>query len=112
MSQLCLMFCRLLKSPKIDVPVLAKFMDVTKTLNMRSQNTQIGPKPTKAALGTLNVHIAAADGDLEGLKEVAKENRSLLFKADHNGWRPIHEAARSGQRKVLEYLITEGKFNK
>ena len=54
------------------------------------------------------MHIAAADGDLEGLKEVAKENRSLLFKADHNGWRPIHEAARSGQRKVLEYLIEEG----
>lgn len=69
---------------------------------------QVGPKPTKVALGTLNVHIAAADGDLEGLKEVAKEDRSALFKADHNGWRPLHEAARSGKYKVLEYLIEEG----
>ena len=42
--------------------------------------------------------------------EVAKENRAALFKADHNGWRPIHEAARSGRHKVLEYLIEEGKF--
>ena len=45
---------------------------------------------------------------MEGLKEVAKEDRSALFKADHNGWRPLHEAARGGKHKVLEYLIEEG----
>ena len=42
------------------------------------------------------------------LKEIAEKNRSELFKKDRNGWRPLHEAARSGQKEVVEYLLKEG----
>ena len=60
-------------------------------------------------LMNLNAHQAASLGELEVLKEIAKtQSRSELFKADHNGWRPIHEAARSGHADVLEYLLKEG----
>jgi prolyl 4-hydroxylase len=58
----------------------------------------------------MTVHAAAADGHLEFLKEMAKKDRSQLFKADHNGWRPLHEAARGGQVEVVEYLIKEGTY--
>ena len=68
----------------------------------------MGPKPTRLILGTLNTHTAAADGDLETIKDAAKHDRSLIFKADHNGWRPLHEAARSGRHQVLDYLLKEG----
>jgi prolyl 4-hydroxylase len=27
---------------------------------------------------------------------------------DSNGWKPIHEAARGGQTKVLEFLVSKG----
>lgn len=45
---------------------------------------------------------------LDMLKEIAAKDRSLLFKADHNGWRPLHEAARGGRADVVEYLLKEG----
>lgn len=68
----------------------------------------IYPKPTKVIFGKINAHTAASLGDLVSLKELARSNRSDLFKADMNGWRPIHEAARSGHADVIEYLIEEG----
>jgi ankyrin repeat protein len=59
-------------------------------------------------LGTITAHAAAADGLLAFLKEMAQKDRSQLFKADHNGWRPLHEAARAGRVEIVEYLIKEG----
>jgi prolyl 4-hydroxylase len=58
----------------------------------------------------MTVQIAAADGLLEALKEMVQKDRSLLFKADQNGWRPLHEAARGGRPEVVEYLIKEGTY--
>ena len=71
---------------------------------------KVSPKPTKAVLGLLGPHTAAADGDLSTLREIARKDRAQLFSADKNGWRPLHEAARSGRHKVIEYLIKEGMF--
>jgi hypothetical protein len=69
---------------------------------------QVSPKPTKQTLGTITVHHAAADGLLDVLKEIAAKERSQLFKADQNGWRPLHEGARGGNPDVVEYLLKEG----
>jgi len=52
-------------------------------------------------------HYAAASGDLDLVKQVAKEDRTSLKKADQNGWQPIHEAARGGHVDVVKYLIEE-----
>lgn len=35
---------------------------------------------------TATVHKAAAEGDLEALKALEKENSDSLFKVDENGW--------------------------
>lgn len=35
---------------------------------------------------TATVHTAAAEGDLETLKALEKENSDSLFKIDENGW--------------------------
>jgi ankyrin repeat protein len=48
---------------------------------------------------------------LDVLKEFAKTDRSQLFKADQNGWRPLHEAARGGRHEVIEYLLAEGTYS-
>lgn len=45
---------------------------------------------------------------LDALKEIAAKQRSQLFKADRNGWTPLHEAARGGRHDVIEYLLKEG----
>ena len=56
-----------------------------------------------------DAHRAAASGRLWDLKEIARtQSRSELFMANRYGWRPIHEAARSGHADVLEYLLEEG----
>jgi hypothetical protein len=69
---------------------------------------KIFPKPSKVVFGQISPHQAAALGDLIALKSLAASDRSILFKADLNGWRPLHEAARSGYADVLEYLLEEG----
>lgn len=53
-------------------------------------------------------HNAAASGNLDALKALADVDRANLFKRDQNGWRPLHEAARSGHVEVVEYLLQEG----
>lgn len=58
--------------------------------------------------GATTAHSAAATGNLEALKLEAQNDPSVLNKADVNGWQPIHEAARAGHTKVLEYLIAKG----
>lgn len=55
-----------------------------------------------------NVHFVAATGRLELLRQLAHTDPTILHKPDDNGWQPIHEAARSGHTKVLEYLIEHG----
>jgi hypothetical protein len=69
---------------------------------------KIFPKPIKVVFGQISAHQAAALGDLTALKSLASSDRNVLFKADRNGWRPLHEAARSGYADVLEYLLEEG----
>jgi len=72
-------------------------------------NEDVYPKALKSVLSNLNSHQAASLGELDLLKEIARtQGRNELFKADHNGWRPIHEAARGGHANVLEYLLEEG----
>lgn len=42
------------------------------------------------------------------LKQLAKKDSKALLKADRNGWRPLHEAARAGETEVVEFLIKQG----
>ncbi len=58
--------------------------------------------------GQHEAHTAAGDGDLERLIEIAKEDEHALHYEDHNGWKPIHEAVRSGDEEVIEFLAEQG----
>uniref|UniRef100_A0A7S4EQX9 Uncharacterized protein n=1 Tax=Pseudo-nitzschia australis TaxID=44445 RepID=A0A7S4EQX9_9STRA len=69
----------------------------------------VSPKTSKTVFENLNSHRAASLGKLSLLKEIAEtQGRDQLFKIDHNGWRPIHEAARGGHADIIEYLVKEG----
>lgn len=71
-------------------------------------NEDVYPKTFKSVFGNLDSFQAAQTGNLSALKEIAKNKRSELFKADANGWKPLHEAARGGHADVVEYLLMEG----
>jgi prolyl 4-hydroxylase len=53
-------------------------------------------------------HTAAALGKLQVLKSMHSRKPELLHKEDANGWTPMHEAARSGKKEVLEFLVKNG----
>ncbi len=53
-------------------------------------------------------NVLASIGNLTELKKLAAIHPGILLKEDDNGWQPIHEAARSGNTKVIEYLIKNG----
>jgi hypothetical protein len=44
-------------------------------------------------------HMVAASGDLEELK-MSPPKIQNLHAGDSNGWKPIHEAARSGRTNI------------
>mmetsp|Transcript_16484 Transcript_16484/g.38112 ORF Transcript_16484/g.38112 Transcript_16484/m.38112 type:complete len:516 (+) Transcript_16484:72-1619(+) len=50
----------------------------------------------------------ASEGKLKKLQNVAKVDQRLLWFEDSNGWTPLHEAARSGEYAVVEYLVESG----
>lgn len=52
--------------------------------------------------------MAALNGDTERLASIAKKDAKLLHHKDRNGWQPIHEAARAGQKEAIAFLLEEG----
>lgn len=63
----------------------------------------------KASVSTKKVaHAAAQEGNIAALKKVAVENKELIYKADENGWYPIHEGARAGHEEVVKLLVEHG----
>jgi prolyl 4-hydroxylase len=94
--------------PDVPLYVWKEYTDTYQQKFVFSHEPAIYPKSTKVVLGTITAHQAAALGDVDALKSIAKTDRSQLFKADMNGWRPLHEAARSGYADALEYLLEEG----
>ncbi len=60
--------------------------------------------------GQHDAHDAAGDGDLDKLIEIAKVEQEALHFIDKNGWQPIHEAVRSGEEDVIEFLMLQGKL--
>jgi prolyl 4-hydroxylase len=42
---------------------------------------------------------------LEALQSAAIHNLHVLFDLDHNGWTPLHEAARGGHVSIVEFLV-------
>ncbi|KAL7562109.1 hypothetical protein ACA910_019854 [Epithemia clementina (nom. ined.)] len=69
---------------------------------------EIKPKQHQKTPGATNAHTLAASGQLQAFKDAVEKNPALLDKPDTNGWKPIHEAARGGHAKLLQYLIDKG----
>ena len=64
--------------------------------------------PSAAHVDTLPAFAAAAENDVETLRQIAKTDARSLLAKDRNGWSPIHEAARGGHREALEFLVEQG----
>ena len=45
---------------------------------------------------------------MKRLEKIAAEDKEKLHLPDVNGWKPIHEAARGGQKGVLQMLVEHG----
>lgn len=58
---------------------------------------------------TTALHVAAAAGDLPGVKEQLERSSSDVNAADVNLWTPLHEAARGGgDASIVKYLVEHG----
>lgn len=58
--------------------------------------------------GGTAAHHAAAQGDVDELRQIGLENRDLLFTLDENGFQPLHEAAMRGHVDAVEMLLSYG----
>lgn len=80
--------------------------------NWRRNNPQGFDKPSPSApiqqINSPEGHHAAATGDLDRLTTIARKNRRALHAKDENGWQPIHEAARAGNKDVIQLLVKHG----
>mmetsp|Transcript_14180 Transcript_14180/g.20251 ORF Transcript_14180/g.20251 Transcript_14180/m.20251 type:complete len:520 (+) Transcript_14180:159-1718(+) len=62
----------------------------------------------KDSTGSTLAHTAAQTGDVETLKDIAKNDPATLHKKDKLGWHPIHEASRGGHYDAVKLLIEHG----
>jgi len=70
-----------------------------------------GKKKAQAKVQTTGVndaHKAAQEGNTSTLKKIAKAHPEKLTEKDSNGWRPIHEASRTGSLESLKILVEAG----
>ena len=59
--------------------------------------------------GRSDLHVAAADGDLDAIEKILKNSHSDLINIkDANEWQAIHEAARGGHLETVKYLVDMG----
>ncbi len=54
----------------------------------------------------LNVHEAAAAGELERVKALITASPNLLSSFSHDGFAPLHLAAFFGQQAIVDYLLS------
>ena len=66
------------------------------------------PSPSAAQVDTPEGHALAQQGDVAGLRALAKQNPKALLKKDSNGWMPIHEAVRAGSTEAVKFLVNNG----
>lgn len=65
-----------------------------------------------------DAHVAADLGDISALRSLLSRQTSNyanfdsnpLNEPDYNGWRPLHEAARSGRTEAVEFLLDHGAY--
>eukprot|EP00586_Coscinodiscus_wailesii_P003754 CAMPEP_0172480452 /NCGR_PEP_ID=MMETSP1066-20121228/5561_1 /TAXON_ID=671091 /ORGANISM="Coscinodiscus wailesii, Strain CCMP2513" /LENGTH=480 /DNA_ID=CAMNT_0013241745 /DNA_START=62 /DNA_END=1504 /DNA_ORIENTATION=+ len=65
-------------------------------------------KPAAFATGSTEAHLAARDGDIKYLSQIALKEKHKLTLKDDNGWQPLHEAARGGHAEAVKFLIEHG----
>ena len=60
------------------------------------------------ATGTLSLHAAAANGDVDTLRRELERDPDAVNAPDENLWTPLHEAARAGDLETVEFLVEHG----
>lgn len=58
--------------------------------------------------GTTDIHLAAADGNVDAVKQILGEDPESLHVRDRNNWQPIHEAIRAGDIVMTTLLVESG----
>jgi len=56
---------------------------------------------------SFDVVQAVRKGDLKAIQHLAKVAPETLTKRDNNGWQPLHDAVRFGDKAIVQYLIEE-----
>lgn len=65
-------------------------------------------EPNNNSLRQHESHFAAQKGNLTELVRISNEEKEALFAKDRNGWEPIHEAVRGGNKEAIQFLVLHG----
>jgi ankyrin repeat protein len=88
----------------VEYDDILEAMAISKTDAYRHMNSPV----TKSDAGRTTLHDAAAQGNIEKVKNIINKSDINLHKRDANGWQAIHEAARAGSIDVVKALTDKG----
>jgi len=65
------------------------------------------PEPPPAKAPDISIHDAAANGNIEAVKQHIAAGTDVNAKTG-SGWTPLHYAAREGHKEITDLLLTNG----
>merc|ERR1719232_1870864 len=70
--------------------------------------TELIQSSSSSDYGRTKLHLAVIDNKFEEVVRLSNAHPEMINSEDFNGWTPLHEAARSGNKPIIEFLMSFG----
>merc|ERR1719232_168309 len=70
--------------------------------------TELIESSSSSDYGRTKLHLAVIDNKFEEVVRLSNAHPEMINSEDFNGWTPLHEAARSGNKPIIEFLMSFG----
>uniref|UniRef100_A0A6U5I3U4 Uncharacterized protein n=1 Tax=Corethron hystrix TaxID=216773 RepID=A0A6U5I3U4_9STRA len=83
-------------------------VDYLKEHEMDARTRKVTKRRNKKNIKVVTLQHAAANGDLNAVRNLVESNKAMLDELDEHNWTALHEAAHNGHEDIVKYLVNAG----